>query len=338
MLRLFYIFVCLCAFAFSAKAGEELGLVTGPKTGTYYAIGKEIAQTAAKAGVEIEVKPSEGSIDNIKRINSSEKASLGIVQSDVLGFLSRSKNPDSIRMASNLRMVFPFYNEEVHILAKKSIRDFSDLTGKKVAIGEDGSGNMLTAINLFSMMNVSPAEMVKAPLAQSVVAVLKGELDAVIVVAGKPVRLFKNLEDLSLPENKQFAPMMEQLHMLPLDNPKMLEEYKPALITKGDYSFIAQDVKTIAVQAVFVSYDFSSGNKKRCETLGALATALRDNLSTLKEKGHSKWKEVNLNADSGLWKKDICAWPEIANGYTPDQQTLGKDLVDIIEKNKVTKP
>jgi TRAP transporter TAXI family solute receptor len=337
MFRSLFIVISLSVFASQAIADETLGLVTGAKTGTYYAIGKEIAQTGAKAGIEIEVKPSEGSIDNIKRINSNEKASLGIVQSDVLGFLSRSKNPDSIRMASNLRMVFPFYNEEVHILAKKSIRDFADLNGKKVAIGEDGSGNMLTSINLFSMMNVAPAEMVKTPPAQGVVAVLKGELDAVVVVAGKPVRLFKNLEDLSLPENKQFAPMMEQLHFLPLDNPKMLEEYKPALITHGDYAFVDQDVKTVAVQAVLVSYDFSGANKKRCEMLGALAKALRDNLPSLKEKGHPKWKEVNLEADSGLWKKDGCAWPETTHNSV-DQPTLGKDLVDIIEKNKTEKP
>src|SRR6185295_12881538 len=97
----------------------------------------------------------------IKRINSSENAALGIVQSDVLGFLSRSKNPDSVRMASNLRMIFPFYNEEVHVLARNEIKSFKDLQGKKVAIGEDGSGNMLTSVNLFSMMGITPAESLK---------------------------------------------------------------------------------------------------------------------------------------------------------------------------------
>jgi len=331
MFRLLPVIWLLTSFAFPASAAEELGLVTGPKTGTYFAIGKEIALTAARSGIDIEVKPSEGSIDNIKRINSSEKASLGIVQSDVLGFLSRSKNPDSMHMASNLRMVFPLYNEEVHILAKKSIRDFDDLSGKKIAIGEDGSGNMLTAINLFSMMDVKPAEMQKVPPAQGVVAVLKGEIDAVVFVAGKPVKLFKNLEDLSLPENKQYAPMMDQLHFLPLDNPKMLEEYKPASITSADYSFVGKDVKTIAVQAVLIAYDFSDGDKKRCDMFAALAKSIRDNLPLLKEKGHPKWKEVNLDADTGIWKKDACVWP--SSPLTPDvENPLGKDLIEVIEK------
>ena len=38
---------------------------------------------------------------------------------------------------------------------------------------------------------------------------LKGDfLDAVVFVGGKPVRLFKNLEDLSLPENQKYEGML----------------------------------------------------------------------------------------------------------------------------------
>jgi len=317
------------------RADDALGIVTGPKTGTYYAFGRDIAQVAGKAGIEVEVKPSQGSVDNIKRINSSENAALGIVQSDVLGFLSRSKSPESIRMASNLRMIFPFYNEEVHVLARRSIHSFADLQGKKVAIGEEGSGNMLTSINLFSMMNITPGQSEKISPAQGVVAVLKGDVDAVVFVGGKPVRLFKNLEDLSLPENRKYEGMLDQVHFLPLDDPKMLEEYKPAEITHDDYSFVEQKVPTIAVQAVMISYDFSqSDNKSRCEKLGRLAKAIRNAMPQLKEKGHPKWKEVNLDADSGIWKKDSCAWPETKGKAAADSSGAGRDLMKILEKDK----
>ena len=317
-----------CAVLFSyqtANAAETLGIVTGPKTGTYYAIGRDIAGVADKAGIKVEVKSSEGSIENIKRINSSENAALGIVQSDVLGFLSRSKNPDSIKMADKLRMVFPFYNEEVHILARKEIKNFSDLEGKKVAVGEDGSGNMLTSINLFSMMNVTPGETLKVAPAQGVVSVLKGEVDAVVFVGGKPVRLFKNLEDLTLPENQKFNGMLDDVHFLPLDSPKMLEEYKPASISSNDYAFVLKPVPTIAVQAVMVSFDFSKGGQKRCVALALLAKRLRAALPNLRQKGHPKWREVNLDADSGIWKKDGCAWQDF--GGKSD-----KELIRILEK------
>jgi hypothetical protein len=50
--------------------------------------------------------------------------------------------------------------------------------------------------------------------------------------------LFKNLEDLKLPENKQYAAMLEKVHFLPMNSTKMLEEYRPAEITTKDYSFV----------------------------------------------------------------------------------------------------
>ena len=304
-----------------------ISIVTGLKTGTYYIFGRDIVDVAKKSEIDVLVKPSEGSIDNIKRINSDESTTLGIVQSDVLGFLGRSKNPDSMKVASNLRLVFPFYNEEVHVLARKEIKDFKDLQGKKVAIGEDGSGNMLTSINLFSIMGITPAESQKIPSAQGVVAVLKGEIDAVIFVGGKPVRLFKNLEDLTLPENQKYAAMLEKVHLLPMNGAKMLEEYKPAEITPADYNFVKETVPTISVQAVLVSYDMSqANNQKRCEQIGNFAKMIRNSLPALKESGHPKWKEVNLDSNISIWKKDACSWPEQSSAET------SKDLLNILDK------
>lgn len=336
---LFILISLLSAYSFNiypsiAAPARQLPvtIVTGLKTGTYYIFGRDIFESGKKAGMDITVKASEGSIDNIKLINSDENPNLGIVQSDVLGFLGRSKNPDSMKMASNLRMVFPFYNEEIHVLARNDIKDFRDLQGKKVAIGEEGSGNMLTSINLFSMMNVTPAESQKIPSAQGVVSVLKGEIDAVIFVGGKPVRLFKNLEDLTLPENQKYAAMLEKVHFIPMNSPKMLEEYKPAEITPNDYSFVKESVPTISVQAILISRDFSGGNAKqaaRCEQIGKFADMLRAALPALRENGHPKWKEVNLEANVSSWKRDSCAW-EIA-GAAKSQET-SKDLMNILDK------
>ncbi|NBX03256.1 MAG: TAXI family TRAP transporter solute-binding subunit [Alphaproteobacteria bacterium] len=299
----------LLFFISSAYAASPIGVVTGPKTGTYFAFGRDIAEVSKQVNVPLAIKASEGSIDNIKRINSTENAALGIVQSDVLGFLTRSKNPDSARAAHHLRVVFPLYNEEVHVLARRDIKSFAELDGKKLAIGEENSGNMLTAVNLFSLMNITPAVSKKISAEQGVVAVLRGELDAVVFVGGKPVRLFKNLEDLASPENPQYAKLLDNVHFLPLTDAKILAEYKPAELSKLDYEFVEENVPTVAVQALLVSYDFKQvRGAGRCEMLGTLAKSMRAALPSLKEKGHPKWKEVNLDADIGVWKKDACAW------------------------------
>ncbi len=338
-------FFVVAAFVFSwlslpAQAEGTLGMVTGPKTGTYIAIGQDIAKVAAGAGVKVEVKSSDGSIDNIKRINSKENAMLGIVQSDVLGFLSRSHNPETNRIAANLRMVLPLYKEEVHVLARKSLTQFSDLQGKRVVVGEEGSGNMLTAVNLLSLQDVKVADTLKMAPPEGVVAVLQGEADAVIIVGGKPIRLFKNLEDLGSEANKKFAPLLKEVHFLPVNDPRTLEEYSSAEIGPDDYSFVSETVPTVAVTAVLMTFAFadsgSASAKARCALIGQMANAVRHNVAQLKESGHPKWKEVNLDGDLAIWQKDRCSWNEPTTpGHIatpkPDAKT-SKDLLKIINR------
>ena len=142
---------------------DNIGMVTGSKAGTYIQFGQDIAKVAREAGLEIAVKESEGSLDNIRRLVSHENAALGIVQSDVLGFLARSADPHVRQMAARLRLIFHFYNEEVHLFARKQIRRFADLAGGRVVVGTEGSGNWLTANNLLRLANVTPAQRLELP-------------------------------------------------------------------------------------------------------------------------------------------------------------------------------
>lgn len=305
---------CLAAFAALFVAtpalADPLLIVTGPKAGTYIAFGRDIANVAKQNNIAMEVKPSDGSIDNIKHLNG-KGASLGIVQSDVLSFLARARNPDTFKMGEHLRMILPLYHEEVHVLARSSIKRFEDLNGKRVVVGEDGSGHMLTAINLLAMMNVTPGELIKKPPAEGVLAVTDGQADAVIYVGGKPVRMFKNLENLAREGGSRYADTLSQVHFVPLADPRMLEEYDTAEITSADYEYVKTPVPTIAVRAVLVAYDFSAkgaNDSARCRQVGALTQALGKNLENLKKQGHPKWAEVSFNAKLPIWKKDDCAW------------------------------
>ncbi|MDG4551414.1 MAG: TAXI family TRAP transporter solute-binding subunit [Candidatus Contendobacter sp.] len=288
---------------------KQIGMVTGSQTGTYIKFGNDIASVARTVGLDILVKDSQGSIDNIKRINSKENATFGIVQSDVLGFLSRSENPEMRQVASRLRLIFPFYNEEVHLFANKAITSFDGLQGKRVVVGEQGSGTWLTAMNLLQLTGVKPAELINLPPLQGVTAVLKGEADATFYVAGKPVSLFTKVGNLVT--KPEFAPLLANVHFVPLDDPRMLREYQPARIGSTDYEWLSGDVPTIAVKAVLMSFDFSGKRTpyfaQRCQQLAKLGQAIRTNIDTLRQTGHPKWKEVNLDEKVGVWPLDGCS-------------------------------
>jgi TRAP transporter TAXI family solute receptor len=305
------IFMAACLLPPLAGAAD-ITLVTGPKTGTYFSFGNDMSAVAQSKKMKLNVKDSEGSVDNIKRINSDKALTLGIVQSDVLGFLSRSQNTATKKIVSHLRILFPFYQEEVHVLARDGITDFKELQGKRVAVGEENSGHMLTAVNLFAIEQIVPSEIKKISPEEGVVEVLQGDIDAVILVGGKPLKIFQNMEDLSKPENQKFALLLHNVHFLPLNNARFYEEYEPTEITPGDYSFVKSIIPTIAVQAVLVSYDPpgkpDKAQKERCETLKRFAGVIRGGLPALQQAGHPKWKEVNLSANSVGWAKDGCVW------------------------------
>ncbi|MEN8751867.1 MAG: hypothetical protein AB1Z18_03750 [Desulfobacterales bacterium] len=66
--------------------------------------------------------------ENIYAVYQKPKTQLGIVQSDVLAFVAKVEtNPVLKRIAQKTRMVFPLYNEEIHLPAKKNILDFDYL-------------------------------------------------------------------------------------------------------------------------------------------------------------------------------------------------------------------
>jgi TRAP transporter TAXI family solute receptor len=294
-----------------AKA-EGIGMVTGSTTGTYFQFGQDIAKLARAAGLEILVKESEGSIDNVRRLVSLENAALGIVQADVLGFLSRAQDPEVRRISERLRLVFPFYNEEVHLLARKEIRRFADLDGKRVVVGTKGSGNWLTSHNLLRMLNIKPAERIELPPPEGASAVLGGEADAMVYVAGKPVKLFTTFRELQ--NHPQYAPLVKAVHFVPLQHESMLQEYVATTIGPDDYVWLSEAIPTVAVKAVLISFDFSSRSspyyQQRCEQLAKVGRVVRENFAELQRAGHPKWKEVELDQELKLWKRDACSQPE----------------------------
>lgn len=268
-----------------------------------------MARVAKDRELELLVKESEGSLDNIRRIVSKENAAVGIVQSDVLGFLSRSDDQSLRYVTKRLRLIFPFYNEEIHLFARRDIESFEQLDGKRVVVGTKGSGNWLTATNLLHMMDVQPAERLHLDPLAAVTAVLLGKADAMFYVAGKPVKLFTNLTHLR--QNSNYENLVDGVHFIALNDPKMLKEYVGATLGSNDYSWMTEEVPTVAVKAVLVGFDFKSRQtgyyRTRCDQVARLASAVRAQIGNLRETGHAKWKQVDLDQDIGIWQWDPCS-------------------------------
>ena len=274
-------------------AVEDLGLITGSDKGTYYQFGLDLQKLVKPAGINLNVFTSKGSIENVYAVYQRPGVPMGIVQSDVLAFVARVQtDPVLKQIARKTKMVFPLYNEEIHLLGKKGIANFDDLAGRRVAVGRDGSGTYLTARLLFKLSEIEPREMVPIDTGEALAELKAGRIDAMFYVAGYPVKLLK--EDVT---------DQDGLALIPITNKSVLEFYPQADIPAGTYSWQPTVVNTAAVKAVLVSFDF---RRRDCDNVGRFAQILSRSLDTLQKTGHAKWKVVDLNYPLRGWEQYDC--------------------------------
>lgn len=288
-----------CVFMFSAMSFAEnsglvsMGMVTGGAKGTYYQFGLNLKKLVEQNGIKLNVANSNGSVENVFAVYKRPNTQMGIVQSDVLAFVAKVQtDPVLQKIAKKIKMIYPLYNEEVHLLGRRDIEDFDDLEGKRVAIGQEGSGTYLTAKLLFEVSNIQPAAMITTGGSEALSQLKAGEVDAMFYVAGYPVKLFS-----------EQVTGEDDLALLPILNKGIIEFYPKTEIPAETYAWQMEAVKSIAVKSVLISYDFRMAN---CQNVGRFADLLESNLDWLKENGHSKWDSVDLEYPLKGWEQYDC--------------------------------
>ena len=308
--KLALLFALLLAIRPAAAQDWQTNIVTGGASGTYIQIGRDIAKIGADCGRALQVQESAGSLENILAVRDRPLTQLGIAQSDVLEYVRTFQSDDPVlaRAAKGVRIVFPLYDEEIHVLARKDIADLAGLAGKKVSTGVEGSGNSLTASLLLDLAKVEPAERVKLSPKDSLAALLAGEIDAMFYVVCAPAALFKDA---------QIDP--QQYHLLPLKDAVLQQLYTPARIASGTYSFQQETVDVVAVKAVLITFNFvpqrNPYQAASCRTVADISHLILSRLDQLKESGHPKWKSVDLTALPPGWTVSDCVLEGIAPGY-----------------------
>src|SRR5262245_52729558 len=306
----------------TAAAAADLGLITGGERGTYYQFGLNLQRLVKPGGTNLSVYNSKGSIENVYAVYQRPNTQMGIVQSDVLAFVTRVQaDPVLKRIAKKTRLVFPLYNEEVHLLGKRDIADFDGLGDRRVAIGREGSGTYITARLLFKVAEFEPKEMVLIDTDQALAELKAGRIDAMFYVAGAPVKLFtENLSD------------GDQLSLIPITNKSVAEFYPSVEIPANTYPTQDKAVPTVAVKAVLISFDF---RRRDCDVIGQFAQTVSTNMAWLTENGHPKWKAVDLNTPLRGWEQYDCVSRRLGTGAgrlpSPAKSTSDNPVMDAVK-------
>ncbi len=262
-------------FCLYPQIASALTIATGPNNGSYFQIAQDIKNVAAKEGIDIQVIPSKGSLENLDLLGSG-KADLAIVQLDALRFVSDVLKQDAGKdLFDKIKVVLNLYPEEIHILTNnKEIHTFYNLEGKRVSVGPPGGGTAVTAAVLFHVYDIK-ATVSEEPFEEAVKKLEQGSLDAVFFVGGAPVPFIGKLSS--------------KFHFVRLPtNPALEQIYLRTSLGKKQYAWAGADTETYAVPAALVGLD--KRDEKYVTQMQRLVLTILNNREFLEAKGHPKWK------------------------------------------------
>lgn len=272
----------LAIFAASAWAAP-VGIATGQPTGTNYPMGADIAKVCSTPSSPINNIVTDGGLDNVFKVYGDKNSQYGIVPVDALVY-QKGQDP---KMMDRIKMVFPFFSVEVHIVAKNGapINSLADLAGKRVIEGPEGSGTWVT-VQVIKALTGIKWQGFYASQQDGFNSVMAGQADAEFIVAGKPVGLLKKSSGFKLLSVKHPA----------LDGFKL---YRKTLIDSGTYPGQASAVQTIKVDNVLVTYAFQNQYQKE---IGDLVSCITRNVGRMQagHDFHPKWKDVDPTSIEGI--------------------------------------
>jgi TRAP transporter TAXI family solute receptor len=284
--------LAVIVLAMSLSAAPQMGIVTGNVTGTYIKIGEDIKKIAEPSHISLQVFESAGSIQNVFDVRRKRGVQLGIVQSDVLDYIRDISDDLELKtIAAKLAAVYSLYKEEVHVLGDLSLKTLQDLHGKRVAIGPQRSGTYLTAKTIFFQTGITPSKEVFLGGKEALDSLRRGEIDAMLYVAGAPATLFS--------ENTTAD---DKFQLIGVDD-KALDSYLTTVIPAGTYKWQESDVRTVAVKAVLITFSYAG---EQCQNVAKVAKIIHENKAWLDANGHPKWREVNLDERLPKWPQYEC--------------------------------
>ena len=330
----------ICAAAAALPASAE-SIVTGGKTGTYFAIGNNLRDFVNPA---LEVKDSKGSWANVEDMSRTKGVTLAIVQSDVYSSFVQLRDSKDVPQATrteyaqllaNLRVFMPLYKEEIHFIVRKDdpMEFIHQIKGKALWMDAEKSGTYLTALNIYSKLFQERPNAVQpfinttatgedegtrrrrsALMSLSDPAYYKDypKVDVMVLVGGQPLSLLE----------KNMPPNLKLLKFDP-SRPgaaKVLQDYQKAAIQKSSYPMLniaGTELPSLAVDSYLITANFA--DPQRNQFIKNFADQFCSKFGVLQERGHAKWKSLSWQPGSGLpplaagWQYSDKVKAELAN-------------------------
>ncbi len=179
VVALFLAFVCLLAVVWVVQSAppRKLVMTSGPEGSSFQRWAAAYQKILATHGVALEIRPSGGSLDNLKRLQSATE---GVDVGFVGGGIAKDQNLDGLMSLGSVayQPLWVFYRGTMPITR------LSQLEGQRVAIGAPGSGTRSLALTLLTANGITgaPTTFVDLESGAAAEALMQGKLDAVFLM------------------------------------------------------------------------------------------------------------------------------------------------------------
>ena len=232
---------------------------TGGVTGVYYPTGGAICRLVNKyykdkLGMKCSVESTGGSVYNINALRKGD-LDFAIAQSDVVYQAYNGEGKFKGNPYKGLRVVMSIHPELLTLVVRKDakIKNFFDLKGHRINIGNPGSGNEAAVKTLFEKcqkLKLSDLKVEQLKAAECPNALKDKKIDGYFYMVGHPTA---NIKD---------AANSTDIDLIPLENVPAAQElvkekpyYAWGVIPAGMYRGVDHPTKTYGVKAIFVTTD-----------------------------------------------------------------------------------
>ncbi|MGP5436722.1 TAXI family TRAP transporter solute-binding subunit [Psychrobacter alimentarius] len=265
-----------------------LTIATGGASGPYNIIGTSLSEVYVKTfGVNSKTQTTGASVENVNLLTQG-KVDMVLALSDVVTDAVEGKN-NFDKPITNIQQLAVLYPNVVQIVTtkKSGIKNIEDLKGKRIAVGDQGSGTEVNARTLLEGFGITYDDVTVDYLGFSEAAdgMKAGKIEAAFFSSGLP--------NSSLMELEQGL----DLQLVTIDQNKLKEiiqskpYFKTFEIPAGTYGNDAAIPTAAIMNALLVSSDLSEADGYK------LTKALFDNLDGLKT-AHQAANDISLEMAS----------------------------------------
>ena len=245
----------LMAVSAPAFAQQFISIGTGGVTGVYYPTGGAICRLVNKSrkehGIRCAVESTGGSVYNINTIKAGE-LEFGVAQSDWQHHAYNGTSKFADNPFPEIRAVMSVHPEPFTLIVRgdSGISGFMDLKGKRVNVGNPGSGQRATMEVVMDAYGIGMDDLALATEykgSEMAKQLCDGNIDAMIYTIGHPAAAIK--EATTTCDAQLVSVTGEAIDKLVADNPF----YRVATIPGGMYKGTDGDTTTFGVGATFVT-------------------------------------------------------------------------------------